>query len=156
MPSEGYFFMHWTQKQLLPSVPSFRSFTALFTCFRMPVFNLCFKWCAESALKRFRTRPLLRLPLYAVYFPSERSITCHGVITQRNESKPSTGLKLPFSLSVPLLLLSICSEHRSRFPRIEERPLVLHATVTNHDTQKGHPLRAFSVSSLWCPSAISD
>lgn len=148
MLSKRCFFMHWTQIQPRQGGsktrhPQQRTLALCFFCFPRGM-SLCLnchcvqnlsRWNtlsaylhAESIWKRFLIRPLLRLPLYAVYFPSERSITSHGVITQCKESKPSTGLKLPLSLSVPLLLLSICSEHRSRFPRAS-CPSAWHAFV---------------------------
>lgn len=76
-----------------------------------PSLNHCFfllsvRSCPSALIvtvcsKRVRIRPLLRLPLYAVYFPSERPITSHGAITQCNESKPSMSLKMPLN-AVPL------------------------------------------------------
>ena len=47
--------------------------------------------------KRVLIRPLLRLPLYAVYCPSERSNSSHGAITPCNELKRSMSLKMPLN-----------------------------------------------------------
>lgn len=77
--------------------------------------------CVQSA---FGIRPFLRMPALCFYCPSDGFNPFCGVITQCNESKPSTGLKSPFSVpffrrcSAVALHLPRNAAHASPVPRL--------------------------------------